>query len=230
MEQHPPEGFPFGEANHGEGNPLPLFITFVLDETSSMHSIAGATIEGFNSYVREIRSTDPQAQFTLVRFNTQKLDRSKTGPLSEVRELTAHEYNPIGGTPLIDAVATAIRATEEEIAHRKVRAIVVVQTDGEENSSRRFSKEQLKSLIEEKQRDGWAFVFLGAGIDAFHGAEQLGFQRNTVMSYDRTKSPEVFRAASRSTISYASSGLVADASFTKGERMSVDEHNLVEGS
>ena len=40
----------------------------------------------------------------------------------------------------------------------------MVQTDGEENSSVRYSKERIIAMIEEQQNVyNWSFVFLGAG-------------------------------------------------------------------
>ena len=53
--------------------------------------------------------------------------------------------------------------------------IFVVMTDGLENSSREFTKPQVKGMIEEQQSSyNWHFTFLGADQDAFAEAGGLG--------------------------------------------------------
>ena len=53
--------------------------------------------------------------------------------------------------------------------------IVVIVTDGEENSSTELSKDQFKELITHQQvKYSWHFTFLGANQDAFTEAEGMG--------------------------------------------------------
>ena len=51
----------------------------------------------------------------------------------------------------------------------------VINTDGEENSSREYSADKVHSMIEhEKEKYGWGFIFLGANIDAVQTAQRFG--------------------------------------------------------
>ena len=53
--------------------------------------------------------------------------------------------------------------------------IFVIMTDGLENSSREFTKSQVKEMIQEQQsKYNWHFTFLGADQDAFAEAGGLG--------------------------------------------------------
>lgn len=53
--------------------------------------------------------------------------------------------------------------------------MVVVFTDGEENASRRWTRDALFSRIERLEAAGWSFVFLGANQDSY--AESRGLWR-----------------------------------------------------
>jgi len=60
-------------------------------------------------------------------------------------------------------------------ARRPGRVLVVVITDGQENSSRQTTGAQLRALVEH-QRDvyQWEFVFFGANFDAIADAAAVG--------------------------------------------------------
>jgi hypothetical protein len=62
--------------------------------------------------------------------------------------------------------------------------IFVVMTDGHENSSKEFTKAQIKEMIERQQRDfSWHFTFLGANQDAFAEAGELGIHAAGAANY-----------------------------------------------
>jgi hypothetical protein len=55
------------------------------------------------------------------------------------------------------------------------RAIVLIVTDSQENASREYALGQVKAMIEARQASGkWAFLYLGANVDAFYEAGSLG--------------------------------------------------------
>ena len=54
--------------------------------------------------------------------------------------------------------------------------MVVVLTDGLENSSE-TSSEELRELIVERERDGWEFVYLGANHDTWAATESIGINQ-----------------------------------------------------
>ena len=99
-------------------------------------------------------------------------------------------YQPRASTPLIDACVEAIKTTEELVAQRKDRSrvIVVFQTDGEENASRRHQLADLVDLIKRRSDEGWKFVFLGANIDAYKTARAFGIADEATVAYDARRS------------------------------------------
>ena len=76
--------------------------------------------------------------------------------------------------------------------------IVVVITDGQENSSKEFTKTQIRQMIERQQQDyDWHFTFLGANQDAFAEAGDMGIQAAGVANYAANKVLVAYSAASK---------------------------------
>ena len=114
---------------------------------------------------------------TLVQFDTEYEFLHRGVP---VQQVPPYRLVPRGMTALLDAVGRAINETGERLAKmdetdRPGLVVFVVMTDGEENSSKEFSKDQVKQMITHQQEKyGWHFTFLGANQDAFAEAGALG--------------------------------------------------------
>ena len=113
-------------------------------------------------------------------------------PIRDVSPLTLATYVPIGMTPLLDALGRGINDIEEGIGNleeeeKPSKVIVAIITDGEENSSREFKKEQIVKMITEKTtKNDWQFLYLSADLNAFDDARQLGFSPQRSMKYEKS--------------------------------------------
>ena len=109
-----------------------------------------------------------------------------------VAPLTEKDYRVGGGTALLDAIGRTmekIRAVQKQTAedYRAEKVLFVIITDGEENSSRKYSAAQIKELIEHQQKKyGWEFVFFGANMDAVMEAAKLGIAADRAMGWMAT--------------------------------------------
>jgi len=93
---------------------------------------------------------------------------------------------------------------------------VIVMTDGEENSSRRFTKEQITGEIQQREAAGnWTFVYLGADQDAWAAAQGLGFAAGNVAAYASTDTRDVFQKLARGTARYSASPAVQSKNFAE---------------
>ena len=166
-------------------------ITVILDRTGSMEPIRDDTIGGFNTFLKKQKAEPGQATLTLVQFDSQDpyelIQRFR--PIGDVPELTRETYVPRASTPLLDALGRGINDLEECLGKldeqdRPGKVVVVVITDGEENASREFRKEQIEKMIKKKtEKDGWEFVFLSADLSAIGDAMKLGFRDNATRSF-----------------------------------------------
>ncbi len=69
-------------------------------------------------------------------------------------------------------------------SERAEKVIFVITTDGLENASREYSRDQMKRMIEyERDRYGWEFLFLGANMDVVAEAGSFGIQADRSVTF-----------------------------------------------
>jgi uncharacterized protein YegL len=188
----------------------------ILDKSGSMASKTNDVIGGFNAYVAGLGEEDQvNYLFSLTLFDTQVAYRHVAIPLSEVKNLDSKSYRPEGNTALNDAIGITVRKVEAD--QPKVdKVVTVIMTDGEENSSREWTHDAVKSLIEQKEKGGsWTFVFLGAGLDAWHQGRSYGVQGANVAQYSANQYREAFSAMAAGTNVFSSSPKRQSLSFFK---------------
>lgn len=166
-----------------------IFNLIILDESGSMQSIKRATINGVNETVQTIRAAqkkhENQEHFvSLVTFNSEAVKNVyECSPVTEVRELTDDRYTPNCGTPLYDAMGSALNALRPKVAPDD-KVLVTIVTDGEENSSREYDGNAIKSLVNELKGKGWVFVYIGANQNVEQVAATISV--TNVMNFQAT--------------------------------------------
>lgn len=154
-------------------------LVFILDRSGSMGGLETDTIGGFNSTLEAQRKLEGETRVSTILFDNLFEELHDRIDLNDIQPLTSKQYFVRGGTALYDAVAVGIRKiSNAQIAvkpeARADKVIVVIITDGYENSSRETSAAMLKKMIEEKRSEGWEFIFMGANIDACLAAGEIG--------------------------------------------------------
>lgn len=192
----------------------------ILDRSGSMESCRESTVSAFNEYVTSLRNEKGiKPRISLTQFDTDGIDRlRKREKVKQTRELTVDEYQPRSMTPLLDAVGRTVMTMRSE-AKEGERQAVVILTDGLENASREWTRDRLRALLDEVQEKlGWLVIFLGADQDAFAEGATFGTVAMNTASYSTRNMAQTMAAAGRATMSYARSGVRADAAFTADER------------
>lgn len=168
-------------------------ICIIIDRSGSMAGLTKDTIGSFNTFLAEQKEVPGEAAFTLCTFNTDYQLVHDFIKLDTVPDLNETTYRPSGGTALLDAMGSTIDSVGQKLAampedERPSKVIFLVITDGEENSSKRYTKDQIKSMVEHQQSAyKWGFVFVGANIDAFHAGQSMGFTDQNSVGYEATK-------------------------------------------
>lgn len=197
--------------------------TFLLDRSGSMASIINETMTAFNEYVQGLSTGEGSdlIDFSLVTFDTTSMDKICVAvPIAQAPKLSRENYQPRDGTPLIDATVTTLKAIDNSLEKRgNPKVLMVVQTDGHENSSIKHSWEELKRLVDEKTKAGWEFIFLGAGIDAYDQAQRMGIAAANTLSHGKAmrETRSAYESMASNTRLYAS-GAKADAAFSVSQK------------
>ena len=163
-------------------------IIFVIDKSGSMSRLTNDTIEGFNGFV-ESQKDDTKTTLTTVLFDTSWKILHDGVDVYEVNPMTNKDYIAGGGTAMLDAIGEIINRVQDrhdELGENKPdHVLFVITTDGEENSSRKFTKTQIEKMIKHQTNGhGWEFMFLGANMDAVKEAQDIGISATRAVSYD----------------------------------------------
>lgn len=207
-------------------------VTLLLDRSYSMHSVHEQTVVAINDWLAELRKSEGNIHFSLVMFDhfegaMQLEKRHIATPIADVPDLGPADFQPRGGTPLIDAACVTIRAVRESLRGKTARSVIAIQTDGEELNSKAHSWEELRGLIAECEAEGFEFNFMGAGIDAFKQGARMGIAASKTLSYGKNlqETRAAFRETAMNTSLYAS-GSRADMSYTAEQRTMAGERDL----
>lgn len=194
---------------------MTTLVAFLLDETGSMEICRDATISGFNEYIQSLKNDkDSKYRFTLVKFDSNHMTTvHDAAKLKNVGLLTRETYVPGANTPLYDAVARIVHDTEKSAGKYKV--LVVIMTDGEENASREHTHTSIAELIKAKEKEGWAFMFLGANQDAWSTAQGIGINAACAATFDQANLTGTMRAVHIATSAYAKGVTSRDATLSR---------------
>ena len=202
----------------------------IIDESGSMGPVQDATIKAINGFLleqKQVTTDTATVSFTLFSSNV-KIGEPHS--LAEAAELSTETYRPRGGTALNDAIGMTLNAMGAELAalaedQRPADVIVVIQTDGQENGSRSFTRDQVREMIKHQQEVyNWRFIFLGANIDVDLVAGSLGISAATSLSYSHD--PAGMRmsvgAMSKNVSNYRSTKNTADLNFDASDKLNND--------
>lgn len=186
----------------------------IMDKSGSMSGLEGDTIGGYNSMLEKQKQVDGECVVTTVLFDHCYELLHDRIDIRAIQPITAKEYQVGGSTALLDAMGTSmekIAKVRENTApeYRAEQVIFVIITDGQENSSRVYDIDKIKSLVEQhKVQDGWEFIFLGANIDAIEVARHFGIDEDRAQSFHADKEGIAlnFLTLSESVTAYRQSG------------------------
>ena len=165
-------------------------IVFILDRSGSMSGLEKDTIGGYNSLIKKQKKEEGEAYISTVLFDDRTEVLHDRVGLDKIKPMTEEEYYVRGCTALLDAVGGAIHhignvhkyAREED---RPEKTLFIITTDGQENSSRMYTYEKVKRMVErQKKKYGWEFLFLGANIDAVEEAGRFGIKPERAVNYE----------------------------------------------
>jgi len=180
------------------GKSVIVDIVAVIDRSGSMHPLVSETIGALNDFIDTQKKLPGKAKFTLVLFDNKVETPYDRVDIQDVETITKETYFTRGLTALYDAIGTAIKDVSKR--NRSGKVIVLIQTDGAENASQEFTKDAIKTMVDEKTDKGWEFHFVGTGIEAM--GETIGILNNSTVGKSAAGMRAMSNTYSASATSY----------------------------
>ncbi len=203
------------------------YYQLILDKSGSMYNCVTSTVNGFNEQmdmVRLMKEKFPEQEFVVslttfnddVYFDVDQEDPDNIKALisdsnseSWIKDNDKIIYEPNGMTALYDAIGMSVKKIQdqarEEINNDQASVVVVIITDGHENSSKEYSYDQIQSMIKELEHsDNWTFSYLINTPDAVDYATRMNIKRENAIRYDKATMHQDFQDISASMANYCS--------------------------
>jgi uncharacterized protein YegL len=165
-----------------------VLVNFIQDRSGSMQDAWKETLNGFKVFVEGLQVNGAKDNidylFSLTTFDTQVETPVIASEIGTVSPDELKKHAPRGGTALYDAVGATIEQTDKD-RHGAAKIICVIVTDGQENSSREWTKERLNQAIDEKLKAGdWTFTYMGTQPETWDDAGAIGMAAGASVTFN----------------------------------------------
>ena len=188
-----------------------LDYTFVLDASGSMSREVPEVLDELNRQLVELKEkyeqTERPCRITIVKFDTRYEVLRDQEFIQDIELITDREYYAGGMTALYDTIGMSIKRGDARIDFKVKRgdaeALVVVFTDGGENSSREFSGHAIQDLLKDYQeREGWEIALIGTDMSAIMDMGRRNMRRDKMRHYEQHQKREALYNLSQSVSEY----------------------------
>jgi len=162
-------------------------IICILDTSGSMTNIMQDSIGGFNEFLKQQKQLPDKATITVALFDDKYELLYDNVDIKHAEKLTSNIWFPRGCTALYDAIGKTINNEKANFARLGKEApkkvLVVIVTDGQENASHEYKRDDIRKLIKKCEKDDWNFIYLAANQDAFAVGTSFGVSAGNTYTY-----------------------------------------------
>ena len=188
-----------------------LDYTFVLDASGSMSGEISEVLDELNRQLVELKEkyeqTERPCRVTIVKFDTRYEVLRDHEYIQDISLITEDEYYAGGMTSLYDAIGLSVKRADARVDFKVKRgdaeALVVVFTDGGENSSSEFSGHAIQDLLKDYQeREGWEIALIGTDMSAIMDMGRRSMRQDKMRHYKQHQKREALYNLSQSVSEY----------------------------
>lgn len=163
-----------------------LAVYVALDRSGSMSGERWIhAIDSINDYINGLKKEKIEGTVSVVAFDygqsMRLVDLVKDQSIAYYESLAHDCTQPSGMTPLYDAAANVM---DRAIENNAQRTVVVIMTDGEENSSKEYTQATIKAKVKDLTDRKWEVLFLGANFDVSRYTAGSGLSMTKMRNVD----------------------------------------------
>lgn len=204
-------------------------LVIVSDRSGSMSSSREESQNAINRMISDQKDAEGECRLTFVEFDD-LYDIVHDG--IDVKEAPEYVLEPRGLTALYDAVGKAVstvgsRLAKTPEAERPALVTLVISTDGHNNASKEYNRNQVAKMLKEQQEKySWQVIFLGVEIDE-QVAVDMNININNAVNIKRSKSSAAYAMTSSKLMSARNAVVAgADAKAVSGCMAYSDDEKL----
>ncbi len=195
----------------------PLSVYIALDRSGSMAGERWThAIDSINEYIAGLKKEKIEGTVSVTAFDYgqgMRLTELVTDQsIAYYEPLSKDCTTPSGMTPLFDAAANVM---DRAIENNADRTVVVIMTDGEENSSKEYNQATIKAKVTDLTSRKWEVLFLGANFDVTSYTAGSGLAMTKMRNVDFSNQMQrtaMYADLTKSTAAYATVGAAIDLS------------------
>jgi uncharacterized protein with von Willebrand factor type A (vWA) domain len=202
-----------------------LSVFVALDRSGSMSGEKWTNaVDSLNEYVKGLQKEEVSGDITVLAFDSDGMyggnSSIRLSPLAESADIAYFKridptvLYPAGGTPLYDAAGHVMNLALEK---NSKRSVVVILTDGEENTSKEYTQEKIKEKVKVLEGKKWEVIFLGANFDVTKYTHAAGLAGTKMRNFDlnnQVQRTAMYADLTKSTAAYAMTGAAMNLSET----------------
>ena len=192
-----------------------IHVVFVIDSSGSMSGSESDVVGGFNKTIAEQRAVkDGDCIVSLYEFDSTVKKVYLGKKLDEVGDF---DYKVGGMTRLYDGIGTAVDEVgkwlnDMDESERPSKNLIVIITDGGENSSTEYRLKDIKDRIKEQtEKYSWDFIYLGNDLSDAKDANDIGVKYRGFTT--KTKFYNNYDVISTGVTAYRCAANLAEASL-----------------
>lgn len=192
-----------------------IHVCFVIDSSGSMSGSESDVVGGFNKTIAEQRAVkDGDCIVSLYEFDSTVKKVYLGKKLDEVGDF---DYKVGGMTRLYDGIGTAVDEVgkwlnDMDESERPSKNLIVIITDGGENSSTEYRLKDIKDRIKEQtEKYSWDFIYLGNDLSDAKDANDIGVKYRGFTT--KTKFYNNYDVISTGVTAYRCAANLAEASL-----------------
>jgi hypothetical protein len=170
-------------------------VILLVDTSYSVNDIIEPYVNSVNKIIEMQSLLNPQTSYSVATFNDVVKFLTINERLADTKRIfTKDDLAPENATALYDNIPYILIQIKKFFKANRTQdnTLVIILTDGNDTSSRKFGKQHVALEIARCKAEGWKFVYVGVDEDSLKLGKEVGC--DLTILYDKNKSEQHLKA------------------------------------